>query len=290
MSTTAARPDVLAVTSVDEAVQQLASLGDDGAPLAGGTWIMRAPLRDERLLGCYVALDRLDELRQVDFGAETVQLGAQLTHAQLARLMDVPALAGLATAAARSAFPAIRNVATLGGNIRALGFAEADLVPAALAAEASVTLRTPEGEAALDLESYLRERHARPPGELLLRVTVPTPPGRRAAYERLTVRGGAEYSVASVAVGVDVADGVVTSARVALGSVEPEPRLCRAAAEALVGGRLTADSAEAAGRAAAAECTGRDGLDAPGWYREAVLPALLRRAVTQISDVQETAA
>jgi carbon-monoxide dehydrogenase medium subunit len=79
-------------------------------------------------------------------------------------------------------------------------------------------------------------------------------------------------------------DGVVGSARVAVGSVEERARLCEAAAAALAGGVLDHDSAVEAGRAAADECTGRDGVDAPGWYREAVLPTLVRRAVTRLRD------
>jgi carbon-monoxide dehydrogenase medium subunit len=272
---------------MDEALEQLARLGENGAPLAGGTWIMRSHLRGEPPRSSYVALHGLRELRHAGIGPETADLGALATHTELARLHGSPALVGLATAAARSAFPAIRSVATLGGNIGARGFAEADLVPALLAADARVKLRTADSEATLELAQYLAERDRRPPGELLLGVSVPVPASRRAAFERFTVRGGGEYAVASMALCVDLADGVVSAARVAVGSVEPQARLCEAAAATLVGAPLTAESADAAGRAAAAECAGRDGGDAPGWYREAILPPLMRRVVAQITDTEE---
>jgi carbon-monoxide dehydrogenase medium subunit len=114
---------------------------------------------------------------------------------------------------------------------------------------------------------------------------VPTPPGRRSAFERLTIRGGGEYAVASVAVSLTVDDaGVVSDARVAVGSVEEQARLSAAAAAVLVGSPLAATTAQDAGAAAAEECAGRDGLDAPGWYRLTVLPSLLRTAVARLIE------
>ena len=112
---------------------------------------------------------------------------------------------------------------------------------------------------------------------------MPAPPGRGSAFERLTVRAQGEYPIVNVAVSVDVAADVIMDARVAIGSVEPVARLCTGAAAQLIG-RPAGDpaAAEAAGEAAAAELTAREGLDAPGWYRLAVLPALVRRAVARI--------
>jgi aerobic carbon-monoxide dehydrogenase medium subunit len=273
--------------SLADAVEQLRQLGADGAPLAGGTWAMRAPLRGEPLPRVYVALDDVPELAGIEAGDDAVAIGARVTHTELAGLDGPPALTGLAEAAARSAFPAIRSVATVGGNLASVGFAEADLVPALLAADARVELARPDGPAQEDLATYLETQGARPAGELITRVVVPAPAGRRSAFARLTIRGGGEYAVASVAVSVTLDGGTVTDARVAVGSVEERARLCPAAANTLIGGPLDAATAERAGRAAAEECTGRDGLDAPGWYRLAVLPSLLRDAVAGLIDEED---
>jgi carbon-monoxide dehydrogenase medium subunit len=73
---------------------------------------------------------------------------------------------------------------------------------------------------------------------------------------------------------------VIRSPRVAASAVDVRPRLLAAAAEALDGVDPADEAAVlAAGRAGAAELPEYDGLDAPGWYRLAVLPALLRDAV-----------
>lgn len=286
MSTyTLERPQLLRPGSVDEAVAELARLGDDGAALAGATWVMRAHLRGERLRGHYVALDRIDELRRIEHGDPLV-LGALATHTEVGTLTAGSGpLGALAEAARRSAFPAVRNVATVGGNICARGFAEADLVPALLAAEAELELASAEGMTVLELAPYLAVGTTRPHGELLCRVRLPVPAGRRSWYERLTVRAGGEYAVASVAVSVDLdSTGATAAARVAVGSVAETPRRSSAAEAVLAGRRLDEAAGEEAGRAAAAEIEARDGLGAPAEYRLAVLPSLVRRAVARVAE------
>jgi carbon-monoxide dehydrogenase medium subunit len=275
--------DVTPATTLTEAVAVLAGLGDEGAALAGGTWVMRRPYSGKPALPHYVALKLVPELSGYTVTAGNVNLGALLTHAELARIDVGAAYACIGDAAQKSAFPQVRNVATIGGNIAANGFAEADLVPALVAAQARVELAGPSGTVTVPIEEYLSQRAGRPHGELITRIHVPAPAGRCSAFERLTVRAAGEYPVVNVAVSVDTADGVVTGARIAVGSVEPVARLCPGAAGQLVGRPAgDATAATAAGEAAAAELNARDALDSPGWYRLAVLPALVRRAVARI--------
>ncbi|MEZ5100926.1 MAG: FAD binding domain-containing protein [Thermoleophilia bacterium] len=216
-------PDLVRPGSVEEAVAELARLGDAGAPLAGCTWIMRAPSRGERLRSTYVSLQ--------DVGLDTIEpgdptrLGARATHAQLAALDGgCGPLGALAEASRRSANRAIRNTATLAGNVCAHPFAASDLVPALLAGEASVEVLAGRR---LDRRARRLPRLARlaPAGELVTALVVPAPAGRRSWYERLTVRGASEYPIVGVAVSVDVAaDGTVAAARVAVGAAEDVPR------------------------------------------------------------------
>lgn len=284
MPTTLAPAEVTHARSLDDAVHQLAGLGEDGEALAGGTWIMRAPLWGSSPSPRYVALNGIEELHDVSLG-DRIELGALLTHTQLARIDGGPAFAGIREAAHRSAFPQVRNVATLAGNLGAIGFAEADLVPALLAAEGQLHLYAPDGAGEESMDAYLDSRNRRPAGELIARVAVPAPPYRRSAFERLTVRAAGEYAVVNVAVSVDVDGDVVRQARIAVGSVEPVAKLCPAAADVLVGTRVgELEAADAAGHAAVAEVEPRDGFDAPGWYRLDVLPVLIRRALSRLRN------
>jgi carbon-monoxide dehydrogenase medium subunit len=272
-------------TSVEEAVRLLTDLGDQAEPLAGGTWVMRAGLRGEARAPSYVLLTEVAGLTGVHSGDPTV-IGALATHRDLGETLSTDGpLGALAGAAAASAFPAVRNVATIGGNI-SLGarFPEADLVPALLASDASVELASAGGRSLRRIRDHIT-RNERVPGELLVSVHVPAPQERRSGFQRLTVRGGGEYALASVAVSVDLgSDGTVVAARVAVGAVERLARRCPAAEAVLTGRPLDTTTAEEAGRTAARELDPRDDIYAPGWYRLAVLPALLRRAVAPLAD------
>lgn len=283
-------PDFYRASALEDAVEKLASLGDDGAMIAGGTWVLRAPVRGEDLKSCYVSLRDVEELYGIRSG-DTTEIGALATHTQLAAIGNgVGALSGIAEAARKSAFRAVQNVATVGGNICASPFPEADLVPALLAAETSVEVASSKGGETIDLGSYLGSRSTRAAGEIIVTVKVPTPSERRAAYERLAVRGGGEYPVATVAVSLDFdGDGAIDDVRIAVGSVEEVARRANNA-EAVLRGKTVEDSVlEEAGEALAGEVDARDGVDAPGWYRRAVLPTLLRRAIARIDPSSERA-
>jgi aerobic carbon-monoxide dehydrogenase medium subunit len=269
--------------SLAEATELLARLGNDASPLAAGTWIMRDWQRGEKRRQHFVALDQIAELHAIEIGEET-RIGALATHDELARVIDNPALAAIAEAARTSAFPAIRSTATVGGNICAEPFPEADLVPALLACGADAAIAESAGKQRREPLAALLERRPRlPPGAVLEQVLVRAPAGRISTFRRLTVRGGGEYAVASVALSVDLDEAaLVRAARVAIGSVEEQPRLVPEAAAALVGAPLDSSCGRAAGEAAAANCEPRDGLDAPAWYRRAVLPVLVVDAVSAL--------
>jgi carbon-monoxide dehydrogenase medium subunit len=269
--------------SVPEAVELLSSLAEDGEVLAGGTWIMRAPIRGEPLAATFVSLGAIEELHRIELGEPTV-IGAMVTHSELGSL-DAGAgpLGALGEAARLSAFEAVRNVATLGGNICSRGFPEADLVPALLASDATVSVASSQGVAENHVATYLASRDDNAAGGVLTAVRIPAFQGRHSWFERLTVRGGGEYAVASVAVSLDLVDGGPSEPRIAVGSVETTARRWPAA-ERLV----TERGLETAEHALPAEelmdgIEARDALDAPGWYRLRVLPVLLRRALARIA-------
>jgi carbon-monoxide dehydrogenase medium subunit len=273
-------PSLVVPTTLAEAVGELDALGGDGAALAGGTWVMRAHQRGESFALTYVSLLELPELTGATIG-ERSSLGALLTHDELAALDDdAGPLGAVAQAARTSAFPAVRSVATLGGNLCAAGFREAELSAALLALDAEVEVASPSGTEALPLDTYLSTR----PAGVLARAHVPCPAGRRSAYRRLTVLHGSEYPVCGVAVSFALEAGTIRTARVAVAAVDTRPRLLASAAE-LLEGVEAADEASVldAGRAGGTELPEHDGLDAPGWYRLAVLPALLRDAVKAAS-------
>lgn len=281
--TVAAHGSLLVASSLDAAIAALTDLGEEGAPFAGGTWIMRAPIRHEARKATYVALGRIAELQAISVTPSAIEIGAGVTHAALASAVAALAdLQGLADAAGRSANPAVRAAATVGGNLCTEAFAAADLVPALLCLDAGVEIATAGGRERMTLETFLTRRGTLAPGHLLTRIVVPRH-GGRSAHARLPLRKAGDYPVAIVSLRVACdPDDRVGEIRVAVGAVEPLARRWPALEAALWGARL--DPGLAAERAAACldAFTGRDGIEAPGWYRVQVLPALVRRAVAAV--------
>jgi carbon-monoxide dehydrogenase medium subunit len=212
-------------TSLSDALAALADRGRSGAPLAGATWIMRAPLREERQDWSYVAISKIEELCRVDILDSEISIGSCVTHAELAlSLAPLPEYRALAQAAARSANPAIRCVATVGGNLCAT-FAAADLIPALICLEAEVELATLKESERVSMERFLEVRTNLEPGRIIRRVFVPRNACRRSAHMRLPLRRAGDYPVAIVSIAAALGrDGLVASARVAVGSVEPAAR------------------------------------------------------------------
>ncbi|MCY4086508.1 MAG: FAD binding domain-containing protein [Actinomycetia bacterium] len=270
-------PELIRASTVDEAAAELARLGEDGEVIAGGTWVMLGPLYRRPTRMHYVAVGHLEELRHIDAGGGSI--GAAATHTDLAALDGE--LAVLAQAA-RGTPTAIGNVATVAGNLCASPYPAADLVPALLVLDATVEVAAGSERSELPLSEFLAGERPQP-GTLVTRCVTHAPTGSRSRYERLTVRRGGEEAVASVALSVDFDGEVVASARVAFGSVEELSARCPQAEQELTGKPLSEESAAAAGEAVAAQMEARDGLDAPGWYRLKVLPALVKRAARQLT-------
>jgi len=226
-------------TSVAEAVEMAARFGAEGRFLAGGTDLVLQIHRGV-LAPCHVVgLHRVPGLAAIEANGRVV-LGACVTYRAVER---APALTGplraLADAAAVVGGPQVRNVATIGGNLVSAS-PTADLVPALLALDASVTLLGAGGERELPLERFLAGpgRTARRPEELLLRATVPPLPPRSAAtFLKAGRRKAMEVSLACVAarLTLDAALERCLEARIALGAVADRTIRAPAAERSLEG-------------------------------------------------------
>jgi carbon-monoxide dehydrogenase medium subunit len=269
--------------SLPDAIAALADRGRAGAPIAGATWIMRAPIRQERQDLSYVAIPRIGELRCVDILDHEIRIGACVTHAELAiALASLPEFKVLAQAAGNSANPAIRQVATIGGNLCASAFAAADLAPARICLDAKLDLESSRGPERISVEHFLTVRTTLEPDCLVRRVIVPRGT-RRSTHVRLPLRKAGDYPVAIVSLAAVLRpNGVVSSACVAVGSVEPVARRWRRLEEELIGHPLDPRRAADKAESCSGDLQGRDGVEAPGWYRVKVLPSLVRRAIQAI--------
>lgn len=260
----------------------VAAMAAGAVPIAGATWLLRAPVRHEPMPEHLLALGGLAELQELTLGPDRAVLGAMVTHDALATALTGQSdLAGLAIAAGASANPGIRRIATLGGNIATVGFAASDLVPALVAADATVVMVTGSGLHHLPMVDFLTGRDRSGPAGLIVRVEIPRL-ARRAAHARLPMRRAGDYPCAIVSVSADLSDGTLRDIRIAVGAVEPTARRWTALEARLNCKPVDPAEAEAVARQMTGEFTPRDSVDAPGWYRLSVLPVLLRRAITML--------
>lgn len=114
-------------------------------------------------------------------------------------------------------------------------------------------------------------------GEVLTAVVLPAPgPGVRSAHLRQGELDSFDWPIAEVAVVVDLdTAGVCRKASVVLGAAAPVPYRARPAQSALVGKRISEDSARAAGKAAIAGAAPLSN----NAYKLPVFEALVRRAL-----------
>ena len=234
--------------SVEEALRDMAA-DCEAVPVAGATWVMRAPLRHEELPERFVTLSHVDGFGRLDMAGDAISIGPMATHDRLAReLPDTPDLRALRLAAGRAANPGVRRIATIGGNICTVAFAASDLAPALLCHDATVEIADLAGSSQLPMESFLSGRADREGPWLVTGMVVPRTI-RLTAHQRLPMRRAGDYPCAIVSVAMEVGDaGVIRDARIAVGAVEPVARRWRSLEQALIGGPLVSARAEEAAR------------------------------------------
>ncbi|ESY19940.1 MULTISPECIES: FAD binding domain-containing protein [unclassified Mesorhizobium] len=235
--------------------------------LGGGTLVVRAANEgDVSVTGLVRSTD--PTLSGITVAGGKVRIGASVTMAAIARH---PELAALSKAARAVGGPAIRNMATVGGNL----FAPApygDFAVALLALDA--TVGTDDGE--LPIEDFLARRDDS--RAIVTSVAFALPKAENFRFlkvSRVKPKGVSALSIAAVL--EQAGDGTVSSARIALGCMADRPMRARAAEKALIGSRLDQDGAAAALAAAGEGTSPITDPIASAWYRAEVLPVHLGR-------------
>jgi xanthine dehydrogenase YagS FAD-binding subunit len=122
------------------------------------------------------------------------------------------------------------------------------------------------------------------PGELITGFAVPAGPWtRRSLYLKIRDRESYEFALASAAVALDVQDGAVREARIALGGVATRPWRAHEAEAVLKGGPVDEKSARRAAEAAFAGAVTHGQNDfKPELGRRTLVRALLRAAALEV--------
>jgi carbon-monoxide dehydrogenase medium subunit len=275
-------------TTVAEAVDLLAALGEGARVHAGGTELVLMLQEGFVEASHLVDIKPIPDLRSIrlDESGGWLILGATARHDEIARSVIVgerfPVLAGLESVLANQR---VRNAGTIGGN---LAFGEPHADPPALLVAAGAELRLERAGAGrtVPLDGWLRGPFDPDlaPGELLTEIRVPLADATVAyGYERFKALERPSLGVAvRVAAGPD---GTIGDVRIVVGCVGGAPQRVEAAAEVLQGASL-ADLEPAL--PAIAEIVGRE-IDAgtdphgPEDYKRHLAGVLAGRALRQAS-------
>lgn len=277
----AQEPVVHSPATLEEALAALQSHATGGTILAGGTDLMIPGAQASLAPRFILDLSRVESLVGVRLHGDTIELGAATTVATLAADPTVDRhLPSLAAAARLFGAPAIRNRATLGGNLAGASPA-ADLPPPLLALRAAVVLASASGEREVPLEAFVTgyRRTVRRTDELIVAVRVPLPaPGTRQAFFKAGTRRAQSIARASVAGAARVdAAGTLRAVCLAAGSVAPMPILLIETMRLLEGRSLGAVLIEEAEQRAAAEITPIEDVRSNVEYRRFVTGRLVAK-------------
>ena len=279
----------VAATSLDHALAVLAE-HDDVRIVAGGTDLLLEVHRGARAgVGTLLDVSRLAELRTIALDGDVLHLGAGVTHHDL--LADAAAVAAvlpLAQACAEIGSPALRNRATVAGNIVTASPAN-DTISALVALGASVRLQSLRGERVVPVEQFITGFRTvdLAADEMVVGVDVPTlGVTGRGLYAKVGNRSQQAISVVHAAVVVHVAaDGIsVTHARVAMGSVAASIVRLPEVEDQLLSGGLTADSIAAAAELAGQSVHPISDVRATADYRSDIVPVVVQRMLTALRD------
>lgn len=169
------------------------------------------------------------------------------------------------------------------GGAKCVAAASNDSAPALIALEAEIRILGPGGERRVAARDFYTadgiKNTVLAPGEIVVRVAVPTIPGRRSGFEKLRKREAIDFPLLSVAARVDLdAAGLATAADVVVSALGARPRRIRAATK--VGPATATDKlAETLAQAAFAECKPLSNLDDETEWRREMVPVVVEKAV-----------
>jgi CO/xanthine dehydrogenase FAD-binding subunit len=260
---------------LDEA---LTALARPHVVLAGGTDFY--PARVGRAIGEDVLdIGGIAILRGISANSAGWRLGATTTWSELIESDLPPLFDGLKQAAREVGGRQIQNAGTLAGNLCNASPA-ADGVPCLLALDAEIEIASPTGSRRLPLSQFITgvRRTALAPGELVVAIHVPRPRHEaRSAFLKLGTRRYLVISIAMAAATVEVADGRVASARIAVGACSPVAARLPELEAALAGAPLDGRLAERVAAAHLAPLAPIDDVRGSAAYRSDAVVTVLRR-------------
>ncbi|MEL7436092.1 MAG: FAD binding domain-containing protein, partial [Chloroflexota bacterium] len=283
------------VSRVDEALALLDEHGERARIIAGGTDILIELEQGKRPdVDVLIDITRIANLDAVEEDGDFIRLGALVNHnhvvgSDLLREHALP----LVQASWEVGAPQIRNRATVAGNL-ITGSSANDTITPLTALGAEIELRSIRETRTIPISEFytgLRQTVMRS-NEMLTAIRIPKRDEKqRGVFIKLGLRRAQAISVVNCAVVLSQdADGTVTRASIALGSVAPTIIRVPLAEFALVGNSLSESTIREAALAAGDTPTPIDDVRSTATYRSEMVKVLVARALRKLAldDVLDT--
>ena len=276
--------EYLAPTSVEDAVAALAEGSAEAKALAGGTDLLVDLKHETASAGLLVDLTRIAECRGIEESADGLRFGSLVTHTEIIDSELVRKHAPAMIDAARTVGAVqTRNLGTLGGNLVTC-VPSLDSGPVLVALDAEVTVAGVGGRRRMPLADFFvgPRKTALQKGEILVDIIVPRANlGKPCSFRKFGLRKGQALALVNVAAAVNLEDGKLSGARIALGAVAPTVIRARKA-EAVLDGNVP-DPTLIAGAAdvAVTEAKPIDDFRASANYRRELIRTLTGRVLNE---------
>jgi aerobic carbon-monoxide dehydrogenase medium subunit len=281
------RFDYEAAEDLDRALELLAEHGDDAKVLAGGQSLV--PLMKLRFAAppLIVDLNRIAGLGYIEEDDDHLRIGALTRHAEMERsellAERYPALAATAPLVSD---PIVRNLGTVGGSL-AHADPAGDWASTMLAVGAVVVARSSSGERTIPVDDLLLGTFetALTPDEILTEVRVPRPRDRSGGTYLKLERKIGDFATVGVAVQLQLDNGTIDQAGIALTAVGPRNVAVRDAEQALTGAEPGPEAFEGAAELAAAAAEPRDDVRGTAEYKRHMVRVFVRRGLQRALEL-----
>jgi len=240
--------DYVAPKSIQEAVELMASKGDQARAMAGGTDLLVQLRGGRRTSEVVVDIKDISELNQLTYDSQKgLTIGAAVPCYKIYQDDQIAGLyPGLVDSASLIGSIQIQGRASIGGNL-CNSAPSADGIPALIALGAVANVAGPNGNREIPVEEFCTGpgQNVLGSGEILVSVSIAAPQDKSgAAYLRFIPRNEMDIAVAGVGASVllDSSGQNFVSARIALASVAPTPVFSKAAGDSLAGKPVSDDS------------------------------------------------
>jgi carbon-monoxide dehydrogenase medium subunit len=272
--------------TLPEALALLQTHAGQARIVAGGTDLLVERSRGIRPMSVLIDITKLAELRFIRLDGGVVRIGALATHNDvIASTVCVGHGLPLSQASLELGAPQIRARATVAGNLVTASPAN-DTITALMALDAEVVLTHATGERVVALRDFYTgpRRTVLRADELLTEVHFAAlRTDQRGLFLKLGLRRAQAISVVCVALVVTLAGGVVTEARVALGSLAPTVVRATEAEVLLAGKTLDTATCAEAGRLARMAARPIDDVRGSAGYRLATTERLVADGLARLA-------